>query len=392
MKILHLIHSVNPAHGGTTTAVQTLAGACQALGHPSLTVTLDAPTAEWKSSWQTPLHFAGPGHTHYGWSPRLLPALRKLSSDVDLVIVHGLWQFHASAARMLRQKDGVPYVVAPHGMLDPWALKQSLLKRILKTVNWALVTRRVLQEASAFWFTTENERDSAAPALLGISADRRVASLGVDAPPAAPSVLKSGWQERHPELANRTVLLHLGRLHPKKGCDLLIEGFAAWVNRCAIPRDSWPHLRFAGPPVSAQYLEHLQRLCARHQLELHRDVTFAGMVTGTAKWQELAAAAALVLPSFQENFGLVVGEAMACGTPALLSDKVNICDLITGAQAGLSAEASISGVCSLLERWFAMDATARSSMQKNAKELYDSRLRPQAAGESFLKAVTPYAR
>lgn len=386
LRILHVIHSVDPLKGGTTEAVRSLAGHCQKLGHPSTTVTLDSPSVPWREAWHSPLKFAGPGRTHYGWSPRLAEELRGELPNTDLVVIHGLWQHHAPAARRACRAHGVPYVVCPHGMLDPWSLRQHPVKRLLKSVNWSVITRPVLREAAAICFTTEAEMSAAVPRLRGIGAKQCVVPLGVEGPVLEVTSLAQAWRMHHPELTGRRVLLFLGRLHPKKGPDLLIEGFASWSRQNPeAARDL--HLRLVGPAHSPQYLAELQALALGAGLRVGEDLSFVGMMTGEAKWQELATAEVLILPSHQENFGLVVGEALACSVPVLLSDKVNTSSWITRAAAGFSAPPSVEGVVDLLTQWTSLDPGQQSAMRLRARTLYESSFSPAIAAQTFANAM-----
>lgn len=386
LRLLHVIHSVDPLKGGTTEAVRSLTGHCQTLGHPSTTVTLDSPSSPWREGWNSPVMFAGPGRTHYGWSPRLAVELRAELSNIDLVVIHGLWQHHAPAARRACLAHGVPYVVCPHGMLDPWSLRQHPVKRLLKSVNWSVITRPVLRDAAAICFTTEAEMSAAAPRLRGVGAKQCVVPLGVEGPVLEVTSLAQAWRMRHPELTGRRVALFLGRLHPKKGSDLLIEGFASWSRQNPeAARDL--HLRFVGPAHSPQYLAELQALAAREGLRVGEDLLFAGMMTGEAKWQEVAAAEVMILPSHQENFGLVVGEALACSVPVLLSDKVNTSAWVTKAAAGFSAPPSVEGVVDLLTRWAVLDPNQQSAMRLRARTLYESSFSPATAAQTFANTM-----
>lgn len=385
MKILHAIHSVNPSHGGTSTAVKTLAGHCVQQGHPTTTVCLDDPNAPWLPPWGSPIWGCGPGLFRYGWSASFRRTLRKEAAGSDLIVIHGLWQFHASAARQFSRATGIPYIVAPHGMLDPWSLRQTLPKRMLKKFSWWFDTRAVLRDSSAIWYTTEGEQAAAAAAVGRIKAQQVILPLGVDGPVGDMAQLRSDWLTDHSQLAHKNILLFLGRLHPKKGCDLLIEGFAAWKRDSphALARNA--HLRFVGPAYEPNYLEGLIRLAGSHGLILDRDISFVGMVTGNVKWAELASASALVLPSHQENFGIVVCEALACGMPALVSNRVNLWEAVIQGGAGFTAEPSSDGVTQLLAQWARTSPDGHRQLRENARKLYLEQFQPSAAATAFLK-------
>lgn len=383
MRILHIIHSVNPAHGGTTTAIKSLVSSCEAAGHFSPVITLDAPDSSWLKDWTTSVAAAGPALTHFGWTPNLEQLLYHEIALCDLVVVHGLWQYHGMAAHKVCRDLNKPYLVYPHGMLDPWALRQTWIKRLRKAIIWLFTTKYLLKDASRLCFTCEEEHASALPALKHLKTLPAILALGVEDIPDEITKLKNEGEAQYSGLYPKRVLLFLGRLHPKKGCDILLEGFANWTKKNGA--DSGIHLRMAGPPSSGEYLEHLHKLCGKLDLIVDADVSFPGMLTGRAKWQALASADALILPSFQENFGIVVGEALACKVPVLLSNRVNIWRWITEAGAGFVAHPSVSGVEILLDQWFTQNQENDARMRHQARQLYESRFSQKKTTRKFLE-------
>lgn len=304
----------------------------------------------------------------------------------DIVVIHGLWQYHSHAARRVCRLRRVPYAVCPHGMLDPWALRQHPAKQLLKSVNWFLITRPVLREANVICFTTEAEKLAASPRLRGLAAKQCVVPLGVEGPPQEVSKLANAWRQLHPKLARLRVLLFLGRLHPKKGPDLLIEGFSRW-SRMNPEAAKDLHLRFIGPAHTPQYLSELQSLARSSGLQIGEDLSFEGMTQGEAKWQELAAAEALILPSHQENFGLVVGEALACSVPVLVSDKVNTSSWVSDSAAGFTAPPTMEGVMDMLSQWAQLNPEQKSAMRLRAGSLYESHFSPATAARTFVNIM-----
>jgi glycosyltransferase involved in cell wall biosynthesis len=308
--------------------------------------------------------------------------LRGMMTSTSMVVIHGLWQHHGLAAAAEARRAGVPYMVFPHGMLDPWALKQSSLRKkgILK-VGY----QRVLDQAKAIGFTTREEMDLAHAVFQNSKASKILIPLGVEEPPNSIENLKSDFAKQHPQLAGKSIVLFLGRLHPKKGCDLLIEAFAQWKK--ADPRHQPFHLRMAGPASSQTYLDSLMNLCRQHGLMVGTDVTFPGMIDSTSKWAELAFAKCLALPSHQENFGLVVAEALACGLPVLLSDKVNTASAVKSHQAGLVAPASLEGTLELLRHWSSLNSSDLALLKHHARSLYEKSFSGTHAREGFAKEI-----
>jgi glycosyltransferase involved in cell wall biosynthesis len=261
----------------------------------------------------------------------------------------------------------------------------------MKKLNWMLLMQRVVREAALVCFTTEAEQGVAAAALVGVGTPQAVVPLGVGGPPKPAAELRRAWKQTHPDLADARVLLFLGRLHPKKGCDLLITGYARWRKEHGEAAAGY-HLRMVGPAMSDGYLRELHDRCTAEELEAGKDVSFPGMLTGEAKWQELAAAEAFVLPSYQENFGLAVGEALALGTPVLLSDKVNLWPWIAEGEAGFVAPPSVDGVTDLLTQWAALDEAERDGMKRRALTLYQAKFSPVKAAARFVRMVADASR
>ncbi len=389
MRIVHVTHSLNPLKGGTSVAVKSLAEGCAMRGVASSVICLDPPQSPWLEGWQVPVCGTGPGVTHFGWSARLGAVLHQQAQGASVVVVHGLWQYHNVVVRRICRDLGVPFVVYPHGMLDPWALRQS---RLVKRGGWHLVVAPLLRHAVRICFTTENEQAAAAPALRDLPAPPLILPLGVEGPPGDVPALRAEFFTSNPGLEGKRILLFMGRLHPKKGVDILLEGFARW--RSTLPleeRQSW-HLRLTGPPDSEAYLQELSDLVNSLKLEAGRDVTLPGMVSGRLRWLEFAAAEAFILPSHQENFGIVVGEALACGSPVLLSDRVNTAPWAAQAGAGLVAPDTLEGVVELLQHWTSLTAAQQVAMRHRALELFDRQFSVPTRCEDFLRAMREVIR
>jgi glycosyltransferase involved in cell wall biosynthesis len=354
-------------------------------GHESPVITLDSPSAPWLTTWRTPIIAAGPAHSHFGWTPRLQGILKREAERSDLIVVHGLWQYHGVAACRIATSLRKPYFVYPHGMLDPWALRQSLAKNLIKKLNWSLFTKLVLQKATRICFTCDEEKLAAQPALQGLKTETAILPLGVEGPPDDVGLLRQEWQSKHPDLSNRRIVVFLGRLHPKKGCDLLLQGYARWRTENKSVAAS-TQLRMVGPAHSPDYLRSLQEICHTEGLEPNVDVCLPGMISGRGKWQELAASEALILPSHQENFGIVVGESLACGRPVLLSKKVNTWRWPVESHAGFAAEPTAEGVQQLFDAWFALSSSGVQEMSHRARKLYEDSFSTTGTTQTFLKA------
>jgi glycosyltransferase involved in cell wall biosynthesis len=303
----------------------------------------------------------------------------------DVYVAHGLWQHPLFATGHAAQSANKPFLVFPHGMLDPWALSQS---RTVKAVAWLAGMGSLLNHrADALCFTTLEEKELAAPKVGHSRCPQVIVPLGVDAPAMLREDARKAFVQRHPATAERQILLFLGRLHPKKGCDLLIRAFAQCCREQDAQKRTRPYLCLAGPPCSEEYLQELRMMSEQEKLSEGVDFAFLGMLEGEAKWHALAAADALVLPSHQENFGLVVAEAMACGTPALLSDKVNTAPQVKTAGAGLMARDTAEGTLLLLQQWMGLSPEQRAEMSQRAKALHEESFSASAARAGFARLL-----
>ncbi|MBL8292190.1 MAG: glycosyltransferase [Bryobacterales bacterium] len=239
-------------------------------------------------------------------------ALRKrLEEEIaaaDIVHVHGLWEEHTAEACRLARRHGKPYLISAHGMLDPWAVRQ---KRWKKAIYAALIERRNLLRAACLRAVTPAEVNDYR--LFGIDGrDVTVIPLGVRVPDRVDA---REFLQRYPALTGKRLVLFLGRLHRKKGLDLLCR---AWLGvRRRVPE---AHLVLAGPVAedSRQLLESLIRETA-----IGDTVTLPGMLSGGLKWSALAAATVFVLPSYSENFAVAISEAMAVGCPVVVTRQCN---------------------------------------------------------------------
>lgn len=386
-RVLHVIQSLNPAHGGTTEAARLLSRPMP--GFVFETACADSPGSPWGESWGNRLWQTGPSHTRFGFSIHSRPLMRELIPSMSLVVIHGMWLHLGLIAAAEARSAGVPYMIFPHGMLDPWALRQSRLKKTLALVSGY---QAVLDHATAVGFTTSEEMRLAMPVIKNSRGMRVVIPLGSEGPPLSSVELKSRFARNHPHLFGRSIWLFLGRLHPKKGCDLLITAFARWKQSVPAQSSNSPHLRLAGPCASEAYLGSLLTLCARHRLQVGEDVSFPGLIDQNAKWEELSAADCLVLPSHQENFGIVVAEALACGLPVLLSDQVNTAASVVSHKAGLVSPATVDGTLASLTSWSLLTSEEKSQLRVNALRLFEKEFSAKHARDVFAREIRPLIR
>ena len=355
MRILHIIGTIDPAGGGPQEVVRMLL-LYAPHGYTGEVVTLDDPGAAFLQTLPFTVHPLG--SENGGWySARLVPWLRSNRGRFDGVMLHGLWEFTALA--LLRTIAGrTPYVVFPHGMLDPYFKRTFPLKHLKKWGYWLPVQYWVLRQAHRVLFTSNAERDLAAQSFWLHRWNPIVVGLGSEAPPQDMDRCAAAFCSICPSIKGERYLLFLGRIDPKKGCNLLIDAFAAVSGQ-----DPGLHLVVAGPD-SGDWRTQLQAVAEEKGVASR--IHWPGMLTGDAKWGAFGGCEAFVLPSHQENFGIAVVEALACGRPVLITKPINIAPDLATDGCAIVEEDTAAGVRALLTRWIVLSPETRISMGERA--------------------------
>jgi len=386
MRFLHTIPSADPALGGPIEAMNRLGAALESRGHTTEIVSTDPPTAAWLDASPLKIHALGPirgaslgaGVRRYSYAPNLLPWLRARGQAYDVVVVHGLWQYLSFAAWSAFQGGAVPYVVYPHGMLDPWFKRRYPVKHLKKWLYWPWADYRLLRDARCVVFTSDEERVLARESFWLYRAQEEVIRYGTADPLPVDPDAHAQFLEAHPMLAGREVVLYLSRITRKKGCDLVIRAFAE-----AVAGNPELRLVMAGPDEN--YRDDLVLLAA--ELGVGDKIVWPGKLAGNLKWGAFATASAFILCSHQENFGVAVAEALACWVPVLISDKVNIHREISEARAGLVAPDTLDGARQLFSGWGEMGVLERAAMGRRARALFLSSFGVEGMADSFLGII-----
>jgi glycosyltransferase involved in cell wall biosynthesis len=365
LKLFRLLRSLNPTGGGIAEGVRQLTPHLAALGVSTTLASLDPPDAPWLVDQPCPALGLGPVATGYGYRRGLPGRIRALAEQHDAVIIEGIWQYHAYATWRALRGAGIPYFVYTHGMLDPWFKRTYPLKHLKKWAYWPWADYRVLRDAAAVLFTTEQERLLARQSFWLYRANERVVGYGTSAPPGDAEQQRELFLNRFPQLRGQRILLFLSRIHPKKGVDLLLEAFAAVADA-----DTRLQLVIAGPDQVGWQAQLQQRAAA---LGLADRITWPGMLSGDLKWGAFRAAELFCLPSHQENFGIVVAEALACGLPVAIAEPVNIASEVAAAAAGLVHADTAAGTTGALRQWLALPPGEQAQMGKRGLQLFQVR-------------------
>jgi glycosyltransferase involved in cell wall biosynthesis len=338
MRILHVIASLAPRYGGPSKVLPEMCTALAARGHDVevFTTNIDGPSTL-PVPVGVPQALGGATVTYFGahW-PRsyksslgLARALHDRVDSFDVVHIHSLYLFHTAAAALCARRCRVPYVIRPHGTLDPYHRARH---RGRKAVQELLIERRNLDRAAAIHCTSLAEKAAIEP--LRFRAPCLVVPLGVDVAEVEPAA--------GAEAVETALVTFLGRLTPKKGLDILLDAFA----QVGSSRPD-AHLTIAGPDDEGLG----RRLHERaRRLGLQSRVSLPGAVTGRAKDDLLRRSSVVVLPSKDENFGVSVVEAMAVGVPVVITNGVAIHHEVAEAGAGLVVSRTPASVASAVLR------------------------------------------
>ena len=363
MRILHIIGTLDPAAGGPSESVRVLLS-FGPLGYQGEVVTLDSPGEAFYKDIPFPVHAIGPTHTTYGINRKLYRWLKDNRDRFDGVVVNGLWQYCGLAA-WLAFRGRKPYVVFTHGMLDPYFKHAFPLKHAKKWIYWVLAEYWVLRDAYRVLFTTEEEARLAEQSFWLHRWNGFVVPYGASRPPRDGATLRQAFFDAQPQMRGKRFMLFLGRIHRKKGCDMLIRAF---VKLAAL--DPELQLVMAGPDQQS-WSRDLQEILTAAGLS--ERVHWPGMLTGDVKWGSFFASEVFILPSHQENFGIAVAEALACGRAVLLSDKVNIAPEIAGDGAALIQPDTQEGTENLIRGWMEMSPAERGKMDAQAEKTFEER-------------------
>ena len=368
MKVLHVISSVSLALGGPTEIVLNLVKGLRENGIDAEIVTtndngsklLDVPLHRRIEYEQVPVWFLprfSPPMKEFIFSGALTRWLWQHLRDYDIVETYYLFSYASTCAGAIARLQGVPYTVCPLGQLTPWALDQSWLKKRIYT---SLVERHNLNRAAAIHCATAAEAQDVRN--FGIQTPTIIVPYGVNQP-----IFSSTKQKLHDVYGlspTTPIVLFLSRLHPKKRPDLLLQALSQLAGR-----NYDFHLILAGSGES-DYLKYLEDLVT--SLGLNSRTSIPGFVMGQDKDFLLQAADIFVLPSFSENFGIAVAEAMAAGLPVVVTPDIQISPEIAAEPAGLVVVGEVEPLAGAIAQLID-SPDLRSQLGENGKRLVSRR-------------------
>lgn len=376
MKVLQVIPSIGPTRGGPTEIILNLVRELKQYGVDTEIVTtnddvrdlLDVPLnkkIEYEGvSVQFFPRFSGlvPGlrlasDRGFVFSADLARWLWQHSREYDIIHTHYLFSFAPTFAAAIARHQKIPYIVTPYGMLTTWALAHQRLKKQI----YSVIERHNLNKAVGIHCSTPGELQDVSN--YGVSTPSFVIPYGVHLPTLQPQA-KQQLHHTYGIPDTTPIVLFLSRLHPKKRPDLLIEA----LSQLASQNRNF-HLIVAGSG-EPDYVNYLTNLIS--SLGLQSQTTMTGFVTGNDKDLLLQGSDLFVLPSFSENFGIAVAEAMGAGLPVIITPDVQIAPDIAAEKAGLIVEGEVGAVQDAIAQLLA-SPELRHQLGENGKHLVNHR-------------------
>ena len=379
LRILHVIPSLSPARGGPAIVLRQIMSGLSEKGVTVHAVATDddGPDKRLTVSHGVPIADSGgacycfPRQTgFYSFSWPLTQWLRRHVAEYDVVHIHALFSYPSVIAAWLSWRCGTPYLLRPLGTLAQWGL--SARRPWLKAISLRCIEAPLMRRAAAVQATSEQERGEILAACPGCR------TVVIPNPIAAP-----GEPLLRPARARPQNILFLSRIDPKKGLEILLAAFSV------VGADA-PHLRLviAGDGEPA-YVESIHRLAAG--LPVREQIVFAGNVEAEAKRRLFAEADLFVLPSWAENFGVAVAEAMAHSIPVLISPNVGIHNEVTSAGAGKTAECAVEPLARSLHQM--LDAPEElQRMGENGRRLALTLYAPDVVAAQLIAAYAAARR
>ena len=354
---LNVVSHLDPRYGGLSAAVPQLGSAIAESS--SLSIGVAAFCAPDESHLEHPkVELSYWPLSRFEWMRHrsLRARFRHQVERVDGLHIHGLWEQSTALAARTARDLRKPYVLSAHGMLEPWALAN---RRMKKRIYAALVERRNIDGAACLHALTHAEAEDYR--RFGYRGPIAVIPNGVHIPQSLSADL---FFEQFPGLRHQRLLLFLGRLHPKKGLDILIESWSALAGQ-------WPdaHLVLAGPDC-----EGTRALLDRkiQELGLTADITFTGMLSGELKWSALAASECFLLPSYSEGLSISVLEAMGAGIPVIISEQCNLPE-VEHAHAGWVIQSNPRSLTYAMREVLTHSPSANLQMGRKGRALIEER-------------------
>ena len=382
MKILHVIPSYEPAwaFGGTVTATSQL---CRALARHGIDVTVYTTDADGKGGHldvpiEKPVNLGGVNvwyfHCDFGvkkafYSRGLGNKLSESVRDFDLVHVSAIWQWIQVDVYKACKFFNKPYIVSSHGSFSPWPWNRNLT---MKRIYWFLFGKKTIKNAKAIHFTAEEERLKSFSTVLFLTEIHSfIAPNGID----INKIKNSKDIRKSIDISEKKfVLLFVGRVHRKKGIDFVMEALKRLNNENFV-------ILIVGNKEDVVYANKLVKISNN----IKNNVIWHKQVKEEEVWDFYISSNLFILPSYDENFGMVVVEAMACGLPVLISKNVGIWREIKSDGAGFVVNQDVDEIAGVLKK-ISKDKKLLDQMSRSAKKSAEKRFAIDKVASLMVKA------
>jgi glycosyltransferase involved in cell wall biosynthesis len=363
LKILRIIDSMSPAIGGPSEGIRNIIPEMAKHGITNEVVCFDDPLEPFIVASTFKIHALGKGFSKWSYNKFFENWLEKNYANYNLIIIHGLWLYQTYAVYRLINKienknSSQKFFGMPHGMLDPYFqyAKTRKIKAFRNYIYWHLIESKYIKSLDGVLFTSDIELQNARKTFSNYQPKKEImCSYGIN------------------DLSNTTIknetgnyLLFLGRIDSKKGIDLIIKAYEKLVNSSSI---ELPQLIITGSIHDKDYFNYCTEIATKNK-KLKDKISFRNFVQGEEKIEIINNCKALILPSHQENFGISVAEALSFGKPVLISNKVNIHEIILRENCGFVEENSVEGCIKLITSFVSLTPPQMNEMNLNAKQAF----------------------
>lgn len=372
MKILHVLSDIDIESGGVAAAGCGMAEAIAARGHDVTIACLNRGGTPLQPQGVTVRRLAPDRNSPLLPSSQLREYLQENIGQFAVVHIHGVWQHPGHYAAAAARKCRIPYILAPHGMLDASSLAMG--RRWAKSLAWFLWDSIMVNRAAAIQCLNSAEI-RCSPALANTT--NAVIGNGIPAQVLENLPPRGLWREEKKNTlgdTSRPIALFLSRIHHVKGLERLLP--------------LWPEVLKQHPDLllmiagtgDRRYVERIEALITEHKLQ--GAVFLAGQLSGTTKWRALVDADIFILPSYREGFSLAITEAMAAGLPVVITRECNF-DEVERANAGLVIEHSDMAAFAQAVAHLVDDAADRQRMGHNGRLLVQQRFTMETAAQKL---------
>jgi len=371
IKILRIIHSLNPAYGGPQNAIIDTSLSLIKNGIDVDILTSDPKNYHLKKTKNIRIFNKGPSINEYGLNFKLFYWLFKNKKNYDFFIIHGIWSFYTLIARIILKKR---FSVFTHGQLDPF-FGLNLIKKIKKKLYWFLIEKNNLISSRSLLLTSDLEKKLITKTYVNTNGlNKTVVNYGISKPIFNKKKVLKIFNKKFPGLKNKNFLLFLGRFHEKKGCEILIQALKKLKEKKIVI-----NILFAGP--DNEYKNNLKDLVKN--LKLDKQIFWSKIISNELKWGAIVASNGMVLSSHGENFGVSLVESLSCGKPILTTYKVNIYSKILHSKCGLISKNNVNDYKKILLKFNNLNNSKLKILSDNAIKCFNDNFNLDKKNDNF---------